>query len=67
MGMRLVRSSAEPRTSAMTRAHFAGAEFGDGGGIGAVFVAEGQIVKEIFDGEDVFPGEHLCYCAGPRL
>ncbi len=39
--------------------HFAGGQFGDGARVEAIFVAEGQIVEQVFDGADAFGGKHF--------
>ena len=56
--MRLVRNMPELRTSAMTVAISPGAKFGNRPGIEPVFVAEGQIMKQVVDGVDALVREN---------
>ena len=49
MGMRRVRSRAMPRTSPIRRADFAGNQFLNGLRTKAIFITEGEVVKQVFN------------------
>jgi hypothetical protein len=47
--------------------HFTGPKFVYAAWVEPVFIAKGQIVEHVFDGEDVFPRQPFCYARADAL